>query len=144
MESFILKLVSSKNISQSFNRESPCSVVAIREGPVQFSGLNLGMRKQKDIFVKRVYVLDSSNPGHTFYSKVGWVINHGQPHCLICCTRFGWINRKHHCRACGNLVCDHCSQGRMFIENLDKWGKVRICKGMKCNKYLFTYVIRML
>lgn len=33
--------------------------------------------------------------------------------CLLCLDKFNFSNRRHHCRTCGALVCDHCSNKRM-------------------------------
>ncbi|KAJ8070447.1 hypothetical protein OCU04_000821 [Sclerotinia nivalis] len=35
--------------------------------------------------------------------------------CPICHTSFGWLNRKHHCRKCGRVVCNSCSPHRITI-----------------------------
>jgi len=35
--------------------------------------------------------------------------------CLICQSQFGLLNRRHHCRACGQLVCGRCSTARLPI-----------------------------
>lgn len=35
--------------------------------------------------------------------------------CPICHTQFGWLNRKHHCRKCGRVVCNSCSPHRITI-----------------------------
>ncbi|PQE20950.1 FYVE zinc finger protein [Rutstroemia sp. NJR-2017a BBW] len=35
--------------------------------------------------------------------------------CPICYTAFGWLNRKHHCRKCGRVVCNSCSPHRITI-----------------------------
>ena len=36
--------------------------------------------------------------------------------CTICDSAFTFINRKHHCRRCGNLVCDSCSTARRVVK----------------------------
>ncbi|KAF7906066.1 hypothetical protein EAF00_000345 [Botryotinia globosa] len=35
--------------------------------------------------------------------------------CPICNAWFGWLNRKHHCRKCGRVVCNSCSPHRITI-----------------------------
>ncbi|KAI0163545.1 putative A kinase anchor protein [Pestalotiopsis sp. NC0098] len=37
--------------------------------------------------------------------------------CTICHSEFGLINRKHHCRKCGRVVCNSCSPHRITIPN---------------------------
>ncbi|MCP3943259.1 MAG: hypothetical protein GY710_17475 [Desulfobacteraceae bacterium] len=33
--------------------------------------------------------------------------------CSLCSTVFSMFNRKHHCRSCGKIICDACSQSRV-------------------------------
>jgi len=32
------------------------------------------------------------------------------PTCLLCREKFSMIKRKHHCRVCGNVICDSCGK----------------------------------
>ncbi|KAH9435022.1 hypothetical protein MCOR02_003983 [Pyricularia oryzae] len=53
-------------------------------------------------------------------SGTGVVLPRWQPDaevtiCPICRTQFGWLNRKHHCRKCGRVVCNSCSPHRITI-----------------------------
>lgn len=41
-----------------------------------------------------------------------WVDDDAANACLICRAVFSFTNRKHHCRQCGRIVCDPCSQNR--------------------------------
>jgi hypothetical protein len=50
--------------------------------------------------------------------------------CLICHRMFSIILRKHHCRNCGDLVCDNCSKSRWKLD--DGAEPVRVCD--KCIK----------
>jgi hypothetical protein len=38
--------------------------------------------------------------------------NDDAPDCTICKKLFGFFVRRHHCRVCGILACDNCSEGR--------------------------------
>ena len=56
------------------------------------------------------------------------------PECSICNQRFGVIKRRHHCRLCGALVCDACSEKRADLRQLNSdgaaWGaEERVCDG---------------
>ena len=56
------------------------------------------------------------------------------PECSICNQRFGVIKRRHHCRLCGALVCDACSEKRADLRQLSSdgaaWGaEERVCDG---------------
>eukprot|EP01084_Bolivina_argentea_P289066 496273_1 len=37
-----------------------------------------------------------------------------------CSKKFSMINRKHHCRFCGDIFCDSCSQLRISINEIAK------------------------
>ncbi|OQS01172.1 hypothetical protein ACHHYP_01767 [Achlya hypogyna] len=41
-----------------------------------------------------------------------WVADRDRPQCVICIRRFNTFVRKHHCRACGEVVCSQCSLHR--------------------------------
>lgn len=53
-------------------------------------------------------------------SKDDWIHDDDHPDCQICHKHFTFFFRRHHCRFCGNLVCDDCTQNRLE--------KQRICK----------------
>lgn len=44
-----------------------------------------------------------------------WVADDASSMCKCCGSEFGMFLRKHHCRLCGNLVCDDCSKGRAVL-----------------------------
>lgn len=44
------------------------------------------------------------------YNAPVWVPDHSATRCMICTEEFGTLfRRKHHCRACGKVVCHSCS-----------------------------------
>jgi DNA-directed RNA polymerase subunit RPC12/RpoP len=50
----------------------------------------------------------------TFFLTVqAWVDDTASLTCLLCVEKFTYSNRRHHCRTCGALVCDHCSSKRL-------------------------------
>lgn len=62
------------------------------------------------------------------YSKVGWVLSDDAKQCMVCFTSFPLLMpRKHHCRACGNVVCKKCSPELVEIEGLESLGPLRCC-----------------
>lgn len=74
---------------------------------------------------RRVYVLcpDSGN-----YSHVGWILTSDADNCMVCGTVFpNSSGVKHHCRACGNVICDKCSKNRAIVTPIDSLGLVRVC-----------------
>lgn len=40
---------------------------------------------------------------------VGWIHDADIKYCMKCGMEFNIINRKHHCRSCGNIFCSACS-----------------------------------
>lgn len=56
---------------------------------------------------------------------VVWKSDSSVTHCLICDLIFSLFKRKHHCRYCGEIICDKCSLNRIQINKSQ--GAVRIC-----------------
>jgi len=48
-----------------------------------------------------------------------WRPDAESPECTLCGTAFRITLRRHHCRHCGEVVCDPCSRGRLTLENLN-------------------------
>ncbi|XP_058196573.1 uncharacterized protein LOC131312670 [Rhododendron vialii] len=57
-----------------------------------------------------------------------WVVD--ASHCQGCSSQFTFINRKHHCRRCGGLFCNSCTQQRMLLRGQGD-SPVRICEPCK-------------
>ncbi|XP_039050026.1 vacuolar protein sorting-associated protein 27-like [Hibiscus syriacus] len=51
-------------------------------------------------------------------------------HCQGCSSLFTFINRKHHCRRCGRIFCNSCSQQRMVLHGHGD-SSVRVCDPCK-------------
>ncbi|KAL4240613.1 hypothetical protein ACF0H5_001404 [Mactra antiquata] len=47
--------------------------------------------------------------------------------CSRCRTSFGMVQRKHHCRACGDVVCQKCSSKNSIIPKYGIEREVRVC-----------------
>ena len=60
-----------------------------------------------------------------------WKPDHDAPACEApsCGASFSWINRRHHCRACGGVFCDECSSSRVRLPTHMGYGqqKQRVC-----------------
>jgi hypothetical protein len=74
--------------------------------------------------IHRVYLSTSDSAG---LKDVGWVINDKNTFCLSCFKDFGIGRWKHHCRACGNLVCKSCSNYENRLLRLEALGMVKVC-----------------
>jgi hypothetical protein len=44
-----------------------------------------------------------------------WLPNNYTSQCLVCFSPFTVLNRRHHCRYCGTLVCNSCSLYRVML-----------------------------
>lgn len=47
--------------------------------------------------------------------------------CAVCRTAFNVTNRQHHCRQCGQVVCETCSGTTMPLPDLEYAEAVRVC-----------------
>ncbi|KAJ9470851.1 GTPase-activating protein GYP2 [Diplonema papillatum] len=61
------------------------------------------------------------------------------PVCPYCDKDFKWFRRRHHCRACGNVVCSTCSPNRCVLFELGYTVAVRIC--VRCEKGRGAFVV---
>jgi hypothetical protein len=55
---------------------------------------------------------DSNEP--TFL-RPRWIPDESQETCMVCTRDFDFFNRRHHCRNCGHLVCESCSEHKLFL-----------------------------
>jgi hypothetical protein len=53
--------------------------------------------------------------------------------CLRCERKFSLFRRRHHCRACGNVFCDDCTNHRALLP-MYGLGEEKVCT--RCAKYL--------
>ena len=70
-------------------------------------------------------------------SRKHWVSAGAVDTCRLCSLEFGLLKRKHHCRHCGEVICDNCSQFRFILENESGGkGKRRVCSlcATKCEQ----------
>ncbi|KAM9355627.1 LOW QUALITY PROTEIN: zinc finger FYVE domain-containing protein 26 [Pholidichthys leucotaenia] len=66
-------------------------------------------------------------------ARKDWVPDAQQRVCMVCQReRFTMFNRRHHCRRCGRLVCQSCSERKMPVEGCPG-EEVRICD--QCYSY---------
>ncbi|GAB2226263.1 hypothetical protein Drorol1_Dr00022064 [Drosera rotundifolia] len=59
--------------------------------------------------------------------KDHWVPDEAVTKCTACGSNFGPFNRRHHCRNCGDIFCDKCTQGRTPLSLDDQAQPVRVC-----------------
>lgn len=51
------------------------------------------------------------------FTPKNWTPDSASQCCLLCLDKFTYSNRRHHCRTCGVLCCDLCSQKRLHIKS---------------------------
>eukprot|EP01130_Rhizamoeba_saxonica_P002380 TRINITY_DN12192_c0_g1_i1.p1 TRINITY_DN12192_c0_g1~~TRINITY_DN12192_c0_g1_i1.p1 ORF type:complete len:366 (-),score=70.47 TRINITY_DN12192_c0_g1_i1:51-1148(-) len=56
-----------------------------------------------------------------------WISDHLVKTCPICTKKFTMLRRKHHCRSCGKIFCNNCSEDRQEVPTMGYFRPVRIC-----------------
>ncbi|XP_067939019.1 pleckstrin homology domain-containing family F member 2-like isoform X2 [Watersipora subatra] len=57
-------------------------------------------------------LLNASGKTPSLETSPVWIPDSQARGCMLCSTPFTMLNRRHHCRKCGKLVCDDCSKHR--------------------------------
>ncbi|ULU05278.1 hypothetical protein L3Y34_017767 [Caenorhabditis briggsae] len=61
-----------------------------------------------------------------------WIPDSECQNCMLCNVKFTIITRRHHCRACGRVLCGSCCSEKSVLDYLKEDGKkpqaVRVCK----------------
>lgn len=70
-------------------------------------------------------IKDSARPSY-------WEADCQLTHCAVCKKEFGVLRPIHHCRSCGQGVCNDCSMTRRPVVSRGWEGAVRVCN--KCNE----------
>jgi len=61
-------------------------------------------------------------------NQVGWVMNECINICMICYQQYDIVNRRrHHCRACGNIICSNCCKRSAYLEGCFHLDQQMIC-----------------
>ena len=94
-----------------------CAMVSkLKESYAKFEGI--------ETLIRRVYLHDDELGG---YCRVGWVVSGEVERCMLCSGRFSLMRMRHHCRACGNVICGLCAPSKVFIEELTFAGPQLVC-----------------
>ncbi len=56
-----------------------------------------------------------------------WVPDSGSSGCCVCGKTFGIFTRRHHCRACGKIVCNDHSSKKLLLDHISKDVQQRVC-----------------
>jgi len=63
-----------------------------------------------------------------------WVPDELVSVCTQCCSQFTIIRRRHHCRNCGQIYCNNCSNNFMPLVRYGYIKPVRVCN--RCHQQL--------
>uniref|UniRef100_A0A182MSL9 FYVE-type domain-containing protein n=1 Tax=Anopheles culicifacies TaxID=139723 RepID=A0A182MSL9_9DIPT len=84
--------------------------------------------------ISRVSSYDSlSDVGQPFVmpkeipSRDRWVKDEEALQCMCCRRTFSMLNRRHHCRRCGRVVCHSCSKKKLRLQSFYEDVAVRVC-----------------
>ena len=75
---------------------------------------------------------------HDAVAAAPWVADHAEFNCLICEDPFSALNRRHHCRLCGLLVCQKCSGSKGDLSGaLGLGSSERVCDSCIRDKNIY-------
>ena len=74
--------------------------------------------------------------------RIPWVLNNQSDKCMRCDSNFGTTKWKHHCRACGFLVCNSCSSNRLLITALTNETAMTNSKSRVCTSCVVEFDIK--
>nr|XP_040222466.2 zinc finger FYVE domain-containing protein 26 homolog [Anopheles coluzzii] len=72
--------------------------------------------------VGQPFVMPKDIPG-----RDRWVKDEEALHCMCCRRTFSMLNRRHHCRRCGRVVCHSCSKRKLRLQSFYEDVAVRVC-----------------
>lgn len=83
--------------------------------------------------VEQEFIMPSNVP-----DKSEWVPDWKVTYCMVCkIEKFSLLNRRHHCRRCGRVVCSNCSNKFLLVREISNRSAVRVC----CDCYSQTKII---
>ena len=93
------------------------SIVSEKKSFVVYSDTAQECKKWVEEF--KLCIEEQSKKAHSGHYKTDshsagvWVPDSHQKTCLICNDKFSFVNRRHHCRRCGALICGKCSKYKL-------------------------------
>ena len=113
-----------ENVDTAFQIESPTkSFIIWAETPVEKNEW-VELINQQMVALRELYVTNTGRIAPV------WKPDASSSKCSLCATPFSVFFRKHHCRLCGEVVCDPCSNTRRLITDLHD-APVRVCNKCK-------------
>ena len=115
-------MVDEATLSSSPSRMSVHSNKSVRNSSSSITDLhenNLPVSRQETVADgDQVFTLGEEYPV--------WIPDERVTMCQVCTTEFSLTFRRHHCRACGKVVCNECSANRVPLKYLG-YTKSRVC-----------------
>lgn len=109
-------------VSNVEDRPPFVNAVDIRERGKSFR-VNLKSPEEKAAFLKAFEnMLQMNKLERVELEKKGfapvWIPDDQAPNCMSCNAKFTFMNRRHHCRSCGDCICKNCFKMRIPIPGL--------------------------
>jgi hypothetical protein len=108
-------IISSYELRQNLQNTNYAEIYSIQSEEILVKGEKHSIRR---LYVNTV---DSN-----LYHNVGWVLNNDIENCMVCGTYLSTLS-KHHCKSCGNILCEICSSSTAIISGLESCGELRVC-----------------
>lgn len=71
--------------------------------------------------------------------KVNWVSDKSATQCHRCKLKFSLYFRKHHCRSCGLIFCEHCTNYQRVVVAVSPTKPQRVC--LECSRKIDTMLV---
>jgi hypothetical protein len=119
------------------DRQSNSSGTSLHSSSSSSSSIRTSASIYEDLTKDGLALLDDHTISFKLYTH--WVSDDERVLCSVCSLAFSFFNRRHHCRACGEVVCASCSPDKALVaHSVEGIGgglfgiQCRICK--KCKK----------
>eukprot|EP01038_Epipyxis_sp_PR26KG_P009433 gene9433-12712_t len=58
------------------------------------------------------------------FTSLGWILACQVNNCMSCAKKLSW---KHHCRACGDVICTQCCSHELVVKEQEDLGELKVC-----------------
>ena len=120
-----------KNKSKASNETTKSITIPLSTSSPNNSNISASVKNINRLNNEQVSSSFSTNSSSSYRSgfvmpdlpppKEEWVKDDVVSECMVCNTRrFSLLNRRHHCRRCGRVVCSNCAKNMTLIGNIPK------------------------
>lgn len=82
--------------------------------------------------------IDTLRENSALFTECQWIDDKQVKECYLCRQVFSVTRRKHHCRLCGNVFCQTCSDNKMELASSSK--PMRVCD--TCHSFLLAKFVK--